>query len=265
MFNDPDSQEAFDRRPEYGFRCIREFGSQPIESSLLEPIDFGYRDYSEEQPVSDQVFEVYKRFFSYDNTDFNAVAEEVSEDNEFWRRETISFDAAYGDERVLAHLLLPKRSRSPYQAVVFFPGAGAIYQRSSEAIRFDRFDFVVRSGRAVIHPVYKGTFERGTDRSSDYPHPTNSYRDHVVAWFKDLARSIDYLETRPEIDAERVACLGSSWGAAMGAVMVDAGAALQGCRAPEWGVLLAGSAAGGRPNSLCAAGKSASSHAEWAV
>ncbi len=220
MFNDPASQEAFDRRPEHGFRCIREFGSQPIESSLLEPIALGYRDYSKEKPATDEVFEVYKRFFSYDKTDLNAVVDGVDEGNEFWSRETISFDAAYGDERVLAHLLLPKRVRPPYQAVVVFPGAGAIYQRRSEAIRYDRFDYIVRSGRAVILPVYKGTYERGTDLSSDYPYPTSSYRDHVVAWLKDLARSIDYLEMRPEINSDRVAYWGPSWGGAMGVIMV---------------------------------------------
>ena len=34
---------------------------------------------------------------------------------------------------------------------------------------------------------------------------TNLYRDHVVDWSKDLGRSIDYLETRPDIDRSKLA------------------------------------------------------------
>ena len=39
-------------------------------------------------------------------------------------------------------------------------------------------------------------------------------------WSKDLQRTVDYLETRPDIDRSRLAYLGRSWGAAMGTIMV---------------------------------------------
>ena len=67
-----------------------------------------------------------------------------------------------------------------------------------------------------MFPVYKGTFERGDDLKSDLPNTSSSWRDHVIAWSKDLGRSIDYLETRPEIDASKLAYQGFSWGGAMG-------------------------------------------------
>ena len=38
-------------------------------------------------------------------------------------------------------------------------------------------------------------------------------------WAKDLSRSIDYLETREEIDTDKLAYFGVSWGGAMGAIM----------------------------------------------
>jgi len=41
----------------------------------------------------------------------------------------------------------------------------------------------------------------------------------VIAWSKDLGRSIDYLETRPDIDASKIAYQGRSWGGAMGSVL----------------------------------------------
>jgi cephalosporin-C deacetylase-like acetyl esterase len=82
------------------------------------------------------------------------------------------------------------------------------------------FDFIIKSGRAVMFPVYQGTFERGAGPKAIYwPNTTSSYRDHVIAWSKDLGRSIDYLETRPDIDRMKLAYEGSSWGAAMGALL----------------------------------------------
>ena len=39
-------------------------------------------------------------------------------------------------------------------------------------------------------------------------------------WGKDLRRSVDYLETRDDIDHERLAYLGLSWGAAMAPIMI---------------------------------------------
>jgi dienelactone hydrolase len=41
----------------------------------------------------------------------------------------------------------------------------------------------------------------------------NAYRDMVVQWSKDLGRTIDYLETRSDIDAGKVGYYGISAGA----------------------------------------------------
>jgi predicted esterase len=41
----------------------------------------------------------------------------------------------------------------------------------------------------------------------------------VIAWSKDLGRSIDYLETRKDIDATKVAYFGDSGGAILGALL----------------------------------------------
>ena len=73
----------------------------------------------------------------------------------------------------------------------------------------------MNSGRAVIFPIYKSTYERGDGLQSDYPNRTVAWRDHVIAWAKDVRRAVDYLESRPDIDRTRVAFLGQSWGSAM--------------------------------------------------
>jgi hypothetical protein len=42
-----------------------------------------------------------------------------------------------------------------------------------------------------------------------YP-PRSWWRDHMFKWHQDLARVIDYLETREDIDTERIAYMGLS-------------------------------------------------------
>jgi dienelactone hydrolase len=82
-----------------------------------------------------------------------------------------------------------------------------------------RADFLVREGRAVVLPAYKGTYHRGGDLHTDYPSETAQYRDFVIAWGRDLGRTIDYLATREDMDVTRIAYYGLSWGGAMGAIM----------------------------------------------
>jgi dienelactone hydrolase len=76
------------------------------------------------------------------------------------------------------------------------------------------------SGRAVIYPIYKGTYERHDGLEFTDANPSRSYAEHVVWWGKDLKRSIDYLETREDIDSKRLAFYGLSWGARIGNIVL---------------------------------------------
>jgi len=88
---------------------------------------------------------------------------ESSQQTDDWKLEKITFDAAYGNERIIAYLFLPRKALPPFETVVYFPGAGALHQRSSAGVpQLEEFDFVIKSGRAVMFPLYKATFERGT-------------------------------------------------------------------------------------------------------
>src|SRR4030095_5835530 len=169
------------------------------------------RDYSKEKPVSDAVFRIYRGFYSYDKTELKATVDSADE-SELWRREKVSFDAAYGGERVPAHLFIPKNASPPYQTVVFFPTGEAFVLRRSDDLRMKHLEFLLRSGRAVLQPIYKGSYERHVPETGGGP---NKERDVVIQIAKDLGRSIDYLETRPDIDRERLAYYGASGGAVL--------------------------------------------------
>jgi cephalosporin-C deacetylase-like acetyl esterase len=77
----------------------------------------------------------------------------------------------------------------------------------------------VKSGRAVVYPIYKGTYTRGDDLNSAIQNPTSLYRDHVIFWSKDLGRTIDYIKSRSDLDHDNIAYVGFSWGAALGAIL----------------------------------------------
>jgi cephalosporin-C deacetylase-like acetyl esterase len=210
----------FDRSATNGFRCIRYASSGSLTENLPGQIPMQFvRDFDKEMPVSDEVFAVYKRFYAYDRKDMNAVTESVDDSSPFWRKEKVTYDAAYGNERIIAYLYLPKEGSPPYQTVIYFPGTSAMALRSSADLTTGNFDFLVKSGRAVLYPVYKSTYERG-DGFSFYTTEltTNSWKDHTIMWQKDFSRSVDYLESRPDVDAARLAYLGSSWGGMQGVV-----------------------------------------------
>jgi dienelactone hydrolase len=221
-FCDAFAANSFDRSLTNGLRCIKYLRADKKLADLQRPIKTAFRDFWNEKPVSDEIFEVYKRMYAYDKTPLNSKIELEDASSEAWTKEKISLDAAYGHERVTAFLYLPKKFTLPYQVVVYFPGSGAIFQRSNEALESGQMravDYIVKNGRAVMIPIYKGTYERGDGLQSDYPAETNFYKEHVLMWSKDVSRAIDYLETRKDIASDRIAYFGYSWGAAMGAII----------------------------------------------
>jgi dienelactone hydrolase/predicted Ser/Thr protein kinase len=226
IFSSLSQAPAMERSPRDGFRCVLFPDPKGVPQAAFQAVQPPMaRDLHKEKPASDAVFQVYKEQFSYDRTDLKARVE-AREERPDWIHETVSFDAAYGGERVLAHLFLPRNAAPPYQAVVYFPGSESINQRSSREIEsyyeFPMFlSFIVKNGRAALYPVYKGTFERGNDALAallnSWDVSSHQFVDVFIQEIKDLRRSIDYLTTRPDIDGQRIAYYGMSWGAGLGA------------------------------------------------
>jgi cephalosporin-C deacetylase-like acetyl esterase len=165
------------------------------------------------------VFAAFRGLYAYDRTDLNPRIEET-ESTDAWTREKVTFDAAYGRERVIAHVFLPKRASPPYQPVIFVPGGFAVADDKLNLIELEEsLDFVMKGGRALVAPIYKGMYER-RDGLSTSGQPQGFYRDHIIMIAKDLRRSVDYLESRRDIDAAKIGYLGVSFGAAQAPVFL---------------------------------------------
>jgi formylglycine-generating enzyme required for sulfatase activity len=213
VFSRPDAKPPLFREPTVGFRLVRRISPPPEET--FEPVKFGPRDAQRAQPVDDEAFQIFAGLHAYDKTELDPKVEHVLK-LPYWRRETVTFRAAYGNERVIAHLFLPNNATPPYQIVAFFGHSGILTMTRIEDLELP-YEFVLRSGRALIIPAYSGSLERGPSPRL----PTSiQTRDRALKWSMDLSRSIDYLETRPDIDTSKLAYYGVSLGAAEGVRLV---------------------------------------------
>ncbi|MEN6428515.1 MAG: protein kinase [Phycisphaerales bacterium] len=229
MFVAEDSRSPWDRSPLNGFRCVRHpQGQVALAPALQQPVTLHLtRDLSNLEPFSDEEFRSFKAQFKYDPMPLNAAVESMESGSPFWlRREKITLDAAYGSERVIAYLFLPKVGKAPYQTVIYMPGAGAIWTEHFDGLPYgDLTEYIITSGRALLYPIYKGTYERPAPRGRIWTFQSVvetplAYRDWLIQVVKDLSRCIDYLETRGDIDSTKIAFYGASWGATLGPIVL---------------------------------------------
>lgn len=218
MYQQPEARDPLDRSAVNGIRLMKLLHKAPLAQNLTATVSFELADRRNFKPVSDAIFRTYESLYSYDRTPLDAKIESEDSSSPYYRKQRITFNAAYGNERVIAYLFLPKSSSPPYQTLVYFPHGGAQTFHTVEDTQLAQIDFLIKSGRALMFPIYQDTYERlGTPPDEG----TNAERDETIQQAKDLRRSVDYLETRSDIDTQRLAYYGISWGAEVGPIMLS--------------------------------------------
>jgi eukaryotic-like serine/threonine-protein kinase len=218
LYYDPEALSPFDRSEGNGFRCVK--NTSPLPEAAIMPIKrVAARDFSKYKPVSDDVFHAYQLLYSYSKSPMHETDDGVVKETADWREERVTIDTGYRGERMSIYLFLPKNVRPPYQTVLFFPSARVEFiadnKRGTALGDIGFFDYIVQSGRAVVYPVYQDTYERRLQ----YSFPRGSQNIQLTTdRYKDAARSLDYLATRPDIDNSRLAYLGVSMGSAEGLI-----------------------------------------------
>lgn len=192
-----------------GFRCVRPM--QPgADRSGTGDIDLARRT-PEYEPVGEEAFRLLLAHYQYDRGDLGAEIVERVETPD-WIREKIAYDAA-GD-RALAYLYLPRRAAVPFQTLVLVPGANTFFAQTAAQATEWLLGPIIQAGRAVLTPVLKGMRERPSGAEFTPPEsPSVAFRDLMVLHATEMRRGLDYLETRDEIDMERLAYVGQSFGA----------------------------------------------------
>jgi dienelactone hydrolase len=151
-----------------------------------------------------------------------------------YRREKIVFDSRPGLS-VLAYLLVPAQARTPAATVICVPGHG---RGVDDIVGIDdqgrdrtdksgyQHDFAIQAVEAglaavAIEPLGFGcrrdalNARQGLSRKACEPVAGGALLvgQTMIGWrVWDLMRAIDYIATRPELDASRVGCMGISGG-----------------------------------------------------
>jgi formylglycine-generating enzyme required for sulfatase activity len=168
---------------------------------------------------SDSSFKTWLAAYRYEKTPLDPKVEDVKNTPE-WKREKITFNGADG-ERAIAYLYLPNNFSRPLTVINYVPAGdvdGGL--RSLPDSMDDRLAPFIKSGRAAFGVVLKGYIERLRPEGYTEPDPaTVEYLEKIVNRVTDLRRGLDYLETRRDVDAGRVAFFGPSAGAQIGLIL----------------------------------------------
>ena len=221
MFTRADKYPPFFREANFGFRCMKLLQDDGVWEQAAASVQYVNRSaLGDQKPCSDEVFQAYKKLYDYNKTELQPMVESNENLTIYTRLEKVSFNAAYGNERMIAYLYIPRTGKPPFQTVVCWPGLNAINLHSVAGYdggSMDTFERHTRNGRAFVFPVLQGTFERITP--PELQGRTTEVEDSIMR-VKDFRRTLDYLETRPEeFDMNKLAYEGLSWGGAWGGIV----------------------------------------------
>jgi formylglycine-generating enzyme required for sulfatase activity/cephalosporin-C deacetylase-like acetyl esterase len=222
MFNHLDAYDPARRDEDIGFRCMKAVPGKEDAAEIYGPLeDYPTPDFTKFRPCSDEVFDVYRRLYAYPKTPLQAKIESHETWSESSILEKVTFSDSFGEERVPAYIFLPRRGVGPFQTIVYFPGASATSLSSvfdDRVVQTHEVDIFTNSGRAFVIPILKGTYER---REKEQPIESRErLRDLFIRRCRDFMRCVDYLEARSDIDHERLAYQGLSWGANVGPLIL---------------------------------------------
>jgi hypothetical protein len=139
---------------------------------------------------------------------------EETEEFRHWTRQRVTVDIPGDDERMSIYVYLPHRESSRHQAILYWGSASGLFVDSVDVERFG-LGFALRNGYAVVQPILKGMYERRLTPRVDWA--THNGRNLAIEEVREFRRAIDYLETRSDIDLDKLAYYGHSWGGRVGA------------------------------------------------
>lgn len=198
-----------------GFRCVLNTNKESDQGAEKIPT----AEIPDYKPSSDADFKTWLTHYEYDKKPLNAKIVETTE-TDAWQREKITF-MGEGGEQAIAYLYLPKNYPRPLQVLHYVPPGDVVRGLRSLPDSIEMFVApFIKSGRAVFAVVLEGYTERPFP--TGYALPDNStveFRKQMVNWITDLRRGVDYLETRNDLNKDKIGFLGISNGANVGLVL----------------------------------------------
>lgn len=179
--------------------------------------------------LGDEAYQAILQFYQYDkDIPLDAAVVEKIDQKEYVR-EKIVFRGA-NDYRVPGYLAIPKTGTPPYPCVLQFHGMTLSKEDFWESNSYHKGHLLTQAlldeGIAVLalDSQYHGERIIFNDFQSTLimlfrKHWINRLREMVVQTVVDYRRAIDYLETRKEIEPNRIGVIGYSLGGAMAFIL----------------------------------------------
>lgn len=182
--------------------CSQTVQAPPVDSQAASPVELDFD--------SDQFFETHRHLFDYDPEEPLEVVETGSGRTGGIAACDFTYQSPKGG-RVPATLLVPDGA-GPYPGIVMMHGMPSD-RRSMQATG----TLMAQVGAVVI--LIDAPFARPKNAGREALSFTELDREEQIQLIVDLRRAVDLLLTRPEVDPDRLAYIGVSYGGAMGGLL----------------------------------------------
>ena len=204
------------RLPDHGMRLMRTLNGAAPEPELLEPIKL-VRDteFANRAPLSDDAFAAMKFQFTTPRVAPTNVAVTSVDASQLWTAQEITLTFATQEPTTL-YIVRPKVHAGPLQPVVYSGVGDCCFMKRPNRDVLEQLQiagFVVNSGRALVLPIWAGGYERYSPAPMDRAAALDRERRVALLWQHDLSATLDYLESRSDLDMKHVGYLGISRGA----------------------------------------------------
>lgn len=204
------------RLPTHGVRLMHRLPASEIPRAWLEPIHLLFeRDTPQREPVADEAFEVMRSQFAAVRARPTAVTVTPIQQTPLWIAERVELRFA-GEENATLYIVRPKIHARPLQAIVYAPALNCCITKRANDNTLENLrvaEFVANSGRALVLPVWWGSYERWRAEPLEPDALRDQQRQYALEYNRDLTIALNYLESRADIDANKVGFLGFSRGA----------------------------------------------------
>jgi eukaryotic-like serine/threonine-protein kinase len=204
-----------DRSPTHGVRLMQPPADAALHAELQQPIrrivDGDLRPIS---PASPEAFAAMRALFDRAHVAPIDTAVSVVQETPLAIAEEVVLTFANAEPATF-YVVRPRAPTKPLQPIVYAPPANCcvLKRPNREALeQLQDTDFVVDGGRALIIPIWFGSYQRFLPAAMEAQERADRERESALAWHRDMRIVLDYLETRPDIDVERAGFLGTSIG-----------------------------------------------------
>lgn len=208
--------DPMSRLPDHGLRLMHTFDDSTIDPALLKPIQL-VRDteFANRAPLSDDAFAAMRFQFTTPRVAPTSVKVTPIDSSPLWIAEEVTLTFASQEPNTL-YVVRPKTHAGPLQPIVYSGVGDCCFMKRPNRDALEQLQiagFVVNSGRALVMPIWAGGYERYLAPPTDRAAINDRERRVALLWQHDLSTTIDYLESRPDMDAKNIGYLGISRGA----------------------------------------------------